>query len=57
VPCWWRLPAHLLQGRGFSVPADLAVIDARHGPGAPAVVMPCREVTAKELVWYCRWEQ
>lgn len=30
------------------------MLDARHGPGAPAVVMLMREQTAKEAAWFCR---
>ena len=46
--------ACVAQGRGFSLPADVSLADARHGPGAPALVLPCRDITAKELVWFCR---
>lgn len=43
-----------LQGRGYSLPADIALMDARFGPGAPAVVMPMREIMHKEAAFYCR---
>lgn len=42
------------QGRGHALPADVALMDARHGPGAPATVLPMRDLSAKELVWACR---
>jgi len=43
-----------MQGRGYSLPADIAPMDARFGPGAPAVVLPMREVMHKEAAFFCR---
>ena len=45
---------HRHQGRGFALSGSLQLLDSRHGPDAPAVVMPMREVSSKELALLCR---
>ncbi|KAF5831164.1 hypothetical protein DUNSADRAFT_13493 [Dunaliella salina] len=56
--CAGTVAVHVLaetaKGRGYSLPADIALMDARFGPGAPAVVMPMREIMHKEAAFYCR---
>jgi hypothetical protein len=53
-----RVIADAAKGRGFSLPADIQLLDARllpeKGSGPPCVVRPLREVTFKELVQVCQ---
>ncbi|KAJ9518791.1 hypothetical protein QJQ45_026064, partial [Haematococcus lacustris] len=49
-----RIISDTAKGRGYSLPADIALVDARGGWATPVVVRPCKEVTAKELVLFCR---
>ncbi|KAL6755988.1 hypothetical protein V8C86DRAFT_127885 [Haematococcus lacustris] len=48
-----RIISDTAKGRGYSLPADIALVDARCGWAAPVMVRPCKEVTAKELVLFC----
>jgi cytoplasmic tRNA 2-thiolation protein 2 len=49
--------AEAAKGRGFSVPADIQLLDARLlQQGGPAVLRPLREVTQKELAVLCAYK-
>ena len=43
-----------LQGRGFALPGCMQLLDARHGPLAPAFLSLMREVSSKEAACLCR---
>eukprot|EP00879_Flechtneria_rotunda_P010371 GHRR01010847.1.p1 GENE.GHRR01010847.1~~GHRR01010847.1.p1 ORF type:complete len:624 (+),score=226.22 GHRR01010847.1:660-2531(+) len=53
-----RIIAEAAKGRGYSLPADIQLVDARElQRGGPCVVQPLREVTYKELVALCAYRQ
>jgi hypothetical protein len=60
--CACRIAANIIaeaaKGRGFSVPADIQLLDARllQQQGGPAVLRPLREVTHKELAALCAYK-
>uniref|UniRef100_A0A383WGI9 Cytoplasmic tRNA 2-thiolation protein 2 n=1 Tax=Tetradesmus obliquus TaxID=3088 RepID=A0A383WGI9_TETOB len=59
--CACRTAANIIaeaaKGRGFSVPADIQLLDARLlQQGGPAVLRPLREVTLKELAALCTYK-
>jgi hypothetical protein len=59
--CACRIAANIIaeaaKGRGFSVPADIQLLDARLlQQGGPAVLRPLREVTHKELAALCAYK-
>lgn len=59
--CASRVAAKIIsdaaKGRGYSLPADIQLLDARHqSSGGPVVIHPLREVTYKELVALCRYK-
>jgi hypothetical protein len=59
--CACRTAANIIaeaaKGRGFSVPADIQLLDARLlQQGGPAVLRPLREVTHKELAALCAYK-
>ncbi|KAF6258675.1 hypothetical protein COO60DRAFT_1096167 [Scenedesmus sp. NREL 46B-D3] len=59
--CASRIAANIIgdaaKGRGFSVPADIQLLDARLlQQGGPAVLRPLREVTHKELAALCAYK-
>eukprot|EP00882_Tetradesmus_deserticola_P010434 GHRQ01011019.1.p1 GENE.GHRQ01011019.1~~GHRQ01011019.1.p1 ORF type:complete len:327 (+),score=125.74 GHRQ01011019.1:133-981(+) len=59
--CACRIAANIIaaaaKGRGFSVPADIQLLDARElEQGGPAVLRPLREVTHKELAALCAYK-
>ena len=43
-----------MQGRGFALPGCMQLLDARHGPLAPAFLSLMREVSSKEAACLCR---
>ena len=43
-----------VQGRGFALPGCMQLLDARHGPLAPAFLSLMREVSSKEAACLCR---
>lgn len=49
-----RVVAEACKGRGYGLPGDIQPLDAREGPGEAAVVLPVREVAARDLALYCR---
>lgn len=48
-----RVIADVAKGRGFSLPADIQLVDARQGPGSPVVLYPMKDLTDKELAYLC----
>lgn len=53
----FRVIADAAKGRGFSLPADIQLVDARGvGQGLPAVLHPLREVSKKELTALCNFK-
>ena len=42
------------QGRGYSLPAEIALVDARWGLEGPVVSLPMRDVMHKEAALFCR---
>ncbi|KAG2424524.1 hypothetical protein HXX76_014405 [Chlamydomonas incerta] len=50
-----RVIADTAKGRGFALPSDIQLVDARGaGAGEPTFLYPMREVTVKEAVFVCR---
>ncbi|KAG2448454.1 hypothetical protein HYH02_006346 [Chlamydomonas schloesseri] len=50
-----RVVADTAKGRGFSLPSDIQLLDARGAAaGEPTFLYPMREVTVKEAVFVCR---
>jgi hypothetical protein len=60
--CACRIAANIIaeaaKGRGFSLPADIQLLDARllQQQAGPAVLRPLREVTHKELAALCAYK-
>eukprot|EP00798_Chlamydomonas_sp_ICE-L_P030351 gene30351-35356_t len=50
-----KIIADVSKGRGFSLPGDVQLVDARYGHEMPILVSPAREVTAKELACLARF--
>jgi hypothetical protein len=42
------------QGRGYSLPASIQLLDARHGPDAAVSIYLLRDISNKELALLCR---
>lgn len=52
-----KIIADAAKGRGYSLPADIQLLDARSLPsGGPAVVHPIRDVTYRELEALCAFK-
>lgn len=49
-----KIIADAAKGRGYSLPADIQLLDARSLPqGGPVIIHPIQEVTYRELVAFC----